>query len=284
MDEVIKKWMPPAKTTPGCKPDGDKVSADADKTYDRFLDAVGKTGEINTGIGLAQLLDDKGRYHGTLSMFYKRIIPECNSMSASLDGGDLNRFKISVHAMKAMLAIIGAQALSETALELETAAQSNDMDSCTQKFPQFKERLLLVQKKLAVIFPTAEKKPQTAKVLVVDDMDVLLFVIKDQLVRYGLQVDTASNGREAVEKTKNNVYDLVFMDHLMPEMDGIEAAGKIRKHNKELPIIALTSNRDSDAEAKFLSAGFNGFLCKPVGKPELEDVLKKWLPRAVVLN
>jgi CheY-like chemotaxis protein len=129
------------------------------------------------------------------------------------------------------------------------------------------------------------EKPKTAKVLIVDDMDMILFVIKDQLLRYGLQVDTAAGGSEAVEKTKHNVYDLVFMDHLMPEMDGIEAAKEIRKRedaeHKHIPIIALTSNIDSEAEKMFLSAGFNGFLAKPVAKPKLEEILKKWLPDAV---
>jgi PAS domain S-box-containing protein len=276
LDDVIKQWLSPEKATPGAKP-----AADTGKAYGRFLDAAGKTGEIDTAMGLGHLSGDKNRYRSTLGMFHKKIIPECNAMSASLDIRDLNRFKISVHAMKAMLAIIGAQALSEAALELETDAQNHDVDSCMRKFPQFKERLLSVHEKLSVVFPAAEEKPAAARVLVVDDMDVLLFVIKDQLLRYGLQVDTASNGIEAVEKTKNNVYDLVFMDHLMPGMDGIEAAGEIRKHKAELPIIALTSNMASGAEAKFLDAGFNGFLCKPVGKQELEEALKKWLPHAL---
>jgi CheY-like chemotaxis protein/anti-sigma regulatory factor (Ser/Thr protein kinase) len=275
LDEVIKQWLSSEKAAPVTKPAG------ASKTDDRFLDAAGKTGEIDTGVGLAHLAGDKDRYRGTLVMFHKKVLAECNGMSASLDAKDVNRFKISVHAMKAILAIIGAQALSEAALELETAAQNNDIDFCTRKFPQFKERLLSVHKKLSDVFPAAEEKPSTAKVLVVDDMDVLLFVIKDQLLRYGLQVDTASNGHEAVEKTKTNVYDLVFMDHLMPGMDGIEAAGEIRKLKKELPIIVLTSNMASGAEEKYLAAGFNGFLCKPVGKQELEEALKKWLPHAI---
>jgi CheY-like chemotaxis protein/anti-sigma regulatory factor (Ser/Thr protein kinase) len=278
LDEVIKQWLSPGKAASAGKP----AATGADKTFDRFLDAVGKTGEINTKTGLAQLAGDIGRYRSTLGMFHRKIIPECNGMSASLNAGDLNRFMISVHAMKAMLAIIGAQSLSEAAHELETAAQNNDIASCTQKFPQFKEKLLSVHKELSAVFPPPQEKPRTAKVLVVDDMEVLLFVIKDQLLRYGLQVDTASNGREAVAKIKNNAYDLVFMDHLMPEMDGIEAAGKIRKVNTELPIIALTSNMDLDAEAKFLEAGFNGFLCKPVGKQELEEAIKKWLPQVAL--
>ena len=269
LDDVIKRWLSPDKVMPGNKP-----AAVAGTTDNRFLDAAGKTGEINTEAGLAHLASDTGRYRGTLGMFYKKIVPECNGMSASLAARDLNRFKISVHAMKAILAIIGAQSLSEAALELETAAQDNDIDFCVQKFPQLKERLLSVHEKLSAVF--------SARVLVVDDMDMLLFVIKDQLLRYGFQVDTASNGLEAVEKTKNNAYDLVFMDHLMPGMDGIEAAGEIRKFNKELPILALTSNLASDAEAKYCAAGFNGFLCKPVAKQELEEALKKWLPQSTI--
>ena len=274
LDEIIKKWLSLEAITPGKKLEG------AHKTHDRFLDAVVKTGAINIEVGLVQLSGDRDRYRNTLNIFHKRIIYECDNMSASLGAADLNRFKISVHAMKSMLAIIGAQALSETALELEMAAQNNDLDSCTQKFPLFREKLLSLHTQLSAIFPAAEEKPKTAKVLVVDDMDMILYVIKDQLLRYGLQVDTASSGLEAVEKTKHNDYDLVFMDHLMPEMDGIEAAGEIRKLRKEyasLPIIALTSNMDSDAEEKFLAAGFNGFLCKPVAKQKLEETLKKWL-------
>jgi CheY-like chemotaxis protein len=132
------------------------------------------------------------------------------------------------------------------------------------------------------------EKPQTSKVLIVDDMDMILFVIKEQLLRYGLQVDTAVSGAEAVEKTKDNVYDLVFMDHLMPEMDGIQAVKEIRKREGEgkenrLPVIALTSNTDSGAEEMFLDAGFNGFLAKPVIKQKLEEMLKKWLPQAFQL-
>jgi len=129
-----------------------------------------------------------------------------------------------------------------------------------------------------------------AKALIVDDMDMILFVIKGQIQRYGLQVDTAASGAEAVEKVKSNSYDIIFMDHLMPGMDGIEAAGEIRKWESEagkgnevsegnhIPIIALTANINSDAEGKFTAAGFNGFLSKPVAKQDLEATLKKWLP------
>ena len=318
LDEIIKKWLSPEKIMPGIlphdsishdsiphddKPLATNVEEPADKKHDSFLDDIGKTGEINTEIGLEQLSGDKDRYRSTLEIFHKKIIPECNGMSSSLGANDLNRFNISIHAMKAMLAIIGAQALSNEALEMETASKNNETDFCMQKFPQFKEKLLSVHKKLSVIFPAEEEKeeeaaqkPQTARALVVDDMDMILFVIKDQLLRFGLQVDTASSGQEAVEKTKNNAYDIVFMDHLMPGMDGIQATGEIRKWEDEenkrkngllevtrLPIIALTSNMDPGAEEKYLASGFSGFLFKPVAKQKLEETLKKWLPNAVIL-
>jgi len=193
--------------------------------------------------------------------------------------------------MKSMLAIIGAQSLSAKALELETASQNSDIDFCTRQFPQFKEKLLTLHKNLSLVFLATEKnesvaeKPRAARVLVVDDMEMILFVIKDQLLRYGLQVDTAASGSEAVEKSTHTIYDLVFMDHLMPEMDGIEAAAEIRKLRQEyekLPIIALTSNANADAEEMFLDNGFNGFLSKPVVKQKLEETLKIWLPQTVL--
>jgi len=148
LDEVIKKWLSPEKIAQSVK-----MKTAEGAVYDGFLDAVGKTGEINAEIGLEQLSGDKDSYRSALDMFHKKIMPECDGMSASLDAKDLNRFRISVHAMKSMLAIIGASALSETALELETASKNNEIDFCTQKFPQFREKLLSLHKKLSVVFP-----------------------------------------------------------------------------------------------------------------------------------
>jgi PAS domain S-box-containing protein len=149
LDDILKKWLSPEKIKQGAMP----KTADTDHKYDGFLDEIGKTGEIYTEIGLEQLSGDIEGYRTTLDMFHKKIIPECNSMSASLDANDLNRFKISVHAMKSMLAIIGAKALSDDAFELETASKNNETDFCTRKFPQFKERLLSLHKSLSVVFP-----------------------------------------------------------------------------------------------------------------------------------
>jgi len=283
LDDIIREWLSPEKIARNGKPA-------AAKNHDSFLDDVGKISGINTALGLSQLSGDSNRYRSTITMFHKKIIPECDGMTAALTAHDINRFKISVHAMKTMLAIIGAQALSNEALELENIAKNHDVDLCRQMFPLFKESLLSLHSQLSAINPAeeekprqAEEKPRQAKVLVVDDMDMILFVMKDQLQRYGLLIDTASNGLEAVQKTRQNEYSLIFMDHLMPGMDGIEATVEIRKFRVELPIIALTSNIEPGAEKMFIDAGFNGFLSKPVAKPQLEEILKKWLPNAIRL-
>ena len=297
LDDVLKEWLSPEKIAQRTE----QGTVNTDKTDDGFLNDIGKIGEINAEIGLNQAGGNENMYRNTLHIFYNKLLSECNNMSVSLNAKDLNNFSISVHAMKSMLAIIGAAAMSETALELEMASKNNEIDFCIKRFGEFKEKLLSLHKHLAVIFtsadidtsqknvhktpevPAEEKKPENGKVLLVDDMDMLLFVIKEKLSPYGLQVDTAINGHEAIDKIKRGTYDLVFMDHMMPEMDGIEAVKEIRKLGKEyekLPIIALTANTDYGVKKMFLDAGFNGYISKPVVKKELEKILKEWMPSA----
>ena len=118
------------------------------------------------------------------------------------------------------------------------------------------------------------------KVLVVDDVGMNLYVAKGMLLPYGLHIDTAASGAEAIEKVQQNTYDLVFMDHMMPKMDGMEATQEIRKLGgkyQELPIIALTANAISGMREMFLENGFNDFVSKPINIQELDTVLKKWM-------
>jgi len=124
------------------------------------------------------------------------------------------------------------------------------------------------------------------KVLVVDDMEMNLVVVREMLAPYGLHIDTATSGPEAIEKVKNGSYDLVFMDHMMPKMDGMEATREIRKLGGKfemLPIIALTANAVSGMKEMFLSNGFNGFISKPVSMKDLNDLLKEWLTPEKIL-
>ena len=116
-----------------------------------------------------------------------------------------------------------------------------------------------------------------AHVLVVDDNPVNLKVATGLLYPYQFTVDTAENGLIAIEKVKNKKYDLVFMDHMMPEMDGIDATIAIRKlkddYYQKMPIIALTANALVGTREMFIREGMNDFLAKPIEIGKLAHVL-----------
>jgi signal transduction histidine kinase/DNA-binding response OmpR family regulator len=123
-----------------------------------------------------------------------------------------------------------------------------------------------------------------AKVVVVDDNEFNLRVANGLLRLQGIQAVTIDSGAKAIEELSANDYDLVFMDHMMPEMDGIETTSRIRKMGDKdakytkLPIIALTANAVSGAREMFLANGFNDFISKPIDSAELVRILKSWLP------
>ncbi|MDL2307552.1 response regulator, partial [Desulfovibrio sp. OttesenSCG-928-C06] len=119
--------------------------------------------------------------------------------------------------------------------------------------------------------------------LVVDDNDINLLIAASVLEEYGADVDTAMSGEEAIQKVRERNYDIVFMDHMMPEMDGVEATVLIRQMPEArchtMPIVALTANAVGDVRSMFLESGMNDFLPKPLVMKELERCLREWLPR-----
>jgi CheY-like chemotaxis protein/HPt (histidine-containing phosphotransfer) domain-containing protein len=117
-----------------------------------------------------------------------------------------------------------------------------------------------------------------AKILVVDDNPINLNVALGLLRLYQITAETASSGRQAIELVRQNQYDIVFMDHMMPEMDGAEAAKIIRGMGINAPIIALTANAVTGARELLLAAGMDDFLPKPILKAALTHILKVWLP------
>ena len=121
-----------------------------------------------------------------------------------------------------------------------------------------------------------------ARVLVVDDMNTNLMVAEGLLMTYGMQVDLCKSGAEALMAVQSRHYDLIFMDHWMPEMDGVEAAKQIRSLNGycgNIPIIALTANAISGIQDMFMENGMNGFLAKPIDTVKLNSVLEQWIPK-----
>ena len=125
-----------------------------------------------------------------------------------------------------------------------------------------------------------------AKILVVDDNAMNLKVALGLLKPYHMTIMTAESGHQAIEMVKSGQYHLIFMDHMMPGMDGVEALHVIRslegEYFKQLPVVALTANAVSGAREMFLSEGFQDFVTKPIEMNAIERSLRQWLPEELI--
>ncbi len=121
----------------------------------------------------------------------------------------------------------------------------------------------------------------TAEILVVDDNAINLTVVKGLLNPLQMKIDTALSGKEAVLKVTDKRYDIIFMDHMMPEMDGVETTRVIRRllgNNGQVPIVALTANAVEGTAEMFISEGMNDMVAKPIEMRVIVSKLQKWLP------
>ena len=140
--------------------------------------------------------------------------------------------------------------------------------------------------------PQEERRPEEkmlcpgVRALVVDDEPMNLHVAAAILQRFGMRVMTVSSGPEAVKLCAETVFDIIFMDHMMPNMDGLETMRQIHMmsggKNSFIPIVMLTANTLSTARDMFFRAGVDGFVGKPIEKIELERVLKRVLPASAI--
>ena len=168
---------------------------------------------------------------------------------------------------------------------------------CESEYGKGSEFIFTLTQKIVDITPVGEFKdheegagsgayvPQftapEAKVLVVDDNSMNLNVIKGLLKATKMKVTTASGGRECLEKLKEASFDVVLLDHMMPEMDGIETLSRIRELLPDLPVYALTANSTA-GEDFYISKGFKGYLSKPIDSRALESAILKELPKELV--
>ncbi len=125
-----------------------------------------------------------------------------------------------------------------------------------------------------------------AKLLVVDDNQMNLNVMKGLLKRTEMQVDLVLSGKEALEAVTKTSYDVILMDHMMPEMDGVEALHRLRKlkenQNPQAKVIVLTANAAIGSREEYLKMGFDDYLSKPIEAMNLENMIKKYLPKELV--
>jgi signal transduction histidine kinase/ABC-type amino acid transport substrate-binding protein/DNA-binding response OmpR family regulator len=126
--------------------------------------------------------------------------------------------------------------------------------------------------------PVAREYMPYGSVLIVDDIETNIYVAKGLMAPYGLKIDSAGSGFDAIEKIKSgSVYDIVFMDHMMPKMDGIETTMNIRSMGYGRTIVALTANAVSGQSDIFLGNGFDDFISKPIDVQQLNAILNKFI-------
>lgn len=125
-----------------------------------------------------------------------------------------------------------------------------------------------------------------ARVLAVDDNPMNLSVIKGLLKKTMIQIETVQSGWEAIEAVQKEYYDLILMDHMMPQMDGIETMHQIRRlksnKNQEVLILALTANATTGSRQRYLQEGFDDYLSKPVKAEKLEQMMYTYLPKDMI--
>lgn len=148
---------------------------------------------------------------------------------------------------------------------------------------------------LGAILKKADKKKQTAKqlftapeanVMIVDDNSMNLSVIKGLLKRTQIRITLAKSGKECLELTKHKKYNIILMDHMMPELDGVETLHLLRADasnvNQSTTVIALTANAIAGCREMYLGYGFNDYISKPIQTDKLEELLTQYLPKALV--
>ncbi len=127
-----------------------------------------------------------------------------------------------------------------------------------------------------------------AQVLVVDDTPMNLMVFKSLLKQTAVKIDTAASGDEGLEMCAGKKYDIIFLDHMMPEKDGIETLHELRARendpNRDTPAVCLTANATSGAREQYLAEGFNDYLTKPIDSAKLEEMLIEYLPDNKILG
>ena len=197
------------------------------------------------------------------------ILSSCNSESLA---NDFEREDVSHYLAKPASHTLLSQALCDALSDANVERLREATDSAEAS---------LVNTNAAA---NSTKQPVT-QILVVDDNDVNRMVIQHMIDENKYAVSFAENGRIAVEAVKNNEYALIFMDVSMPVMSGLEATDEIRAYEKmqdkdATPIIALTAHAMEGDEERFIHAGMDGYLAKPVKKDLVEAIFKKWVPDA----
>ncbi len=241
----------------------------------------------DTGIGMSERqLED---------LFTKFKQADGNSSRAK--GGSGLGLAISKRLVELMQGTLQAKSEMGKGSEFTFTVRQEVIDSrpCIETDPQIAQPPAFQKEDNAVHRENRKKKGRqttftapTTRILLVDDNKVNLKVAEGLLRPYKMCIEMADSGKQAIEMIQNRVYDLVFMDHMMPQMDGVEATKIIRSLDGErfrnMPIIALSANAVRGAKEMFLEAGMNDFVAKPIEMRTMDRTLRKWLPEDKIIS
>lgn len=221
----------------------------------------------DTGIGIRE--EDMGKLFDSFTR-----IEESRNRNIEGTGLGLNLTKKLVDMMEGQIYAesIYGKGSCFTAKIPQTVVSAEPLGDFEKRYQQFLDAL--ETKRQSFVAPNA-------KILVVDDVEMNLKVIKGLLKKTGIQIDTAQSGMACLECVRNKPYDLILLDHMMPEMDGIETLQQMKllsaNSNESTPVIMLTANATRGARDEYIQAGFNDYLTKPVQEEDLLEMLAKYL-------
>ena len=249
---------------------GIELRADYSRTGEKTMDLI--ISVKDTGMGIRQ--EDMGK----LFESFRRIEEEKNR---NIEGTGLG-----MNIVMSLLRLMGGDIKVDSEYQkgstfTVTIPQTIVSDEMTGDFVSImgRQRSELAKSQQSFVAPEAN-------ILVVDDNTMNLDVFKALLKRTKVNIVTADSGRKCLELVKEQSFDIIFMDHMMPEMDGIETLHEIQKlerfPNEETPVIALTANAFSGARAMYLKEGFENFLTKPIDANLLEHMILSYLPEELV--
>jgi signal transduction histidine kinase/CheY-like chemotaxis protein len=225
------------------------------------------------------------------------MLPQCaRDLSSFLDGIKTKNYDYAFIPARYAAVCVSCLEESASAVKLIVMLNADDMSS---SFRTGNAHLPIHSASLANILNGMEAEKHTiwkdcigftapdARILVVDDLPTNLRVAEELMKPYGMKIDACLSGSDALSLVKQNRYDIVFMDHMMPEMDGLMTTELIRKQGgpreeayfRDLPIIMLTANAMAGQREMFLENGINDFLAKPINLGKLNSILLKWIPR-----
>ena len=247
-----------------------------------------KVSVTDTGIGIAQ--------EQLKDLFTK--FKQADSSRNRIKGGSGFGLVISKKLVDLMRGTILAKSVLGKGSEFMFTVRQEVIDArpCIETDPQIvlQPAVKQEQRSAARVHSRKKEERQTsftapdAKILLVDDNKVNLKVAEGLLRPYMMHIETADSGKQAINMIQSRIYDLVFMDHMMPQLDGVEATKIIRGLEDErfrtMPIIALSANAVRGAREMFLEAGMNDFVPKPIEMRIMDRALRKWLPNNKIIS